>query len=71
MTDTTCRHCGRPGQIELQLTIKEGPAMTMLSCGGCEHRTWLVDGEEVSKARALAVVAGRDDFALVHKPRGG
>ena len=70
MTDTTCRHCGRPGQIELQLTIKEGPAMTMLSCGRCEHRTWRVDGEEVSKARALALVAGRDDFALVHKPRG-
>jgi hypothetical protein len=73
MTDATCRHCGRPGQIELQMTIKDGPATTtlaMLSCGRCENRTWLVDGEEVSKARALAVVAGRDDFALVYKPRG-
>ncbi|MDX6214704.1 MAG: hypothetical protein QOG99_288 [Frankiales bacterium] len=73
MTDVTCRRCGRPGQLELQMTIKEGPTttiLTMLSCGRCENRTWRVDGEEVSTARALAVVAGRDDFALVHKPRG-
>jgi hypothetical protein len=44
-----------------------GPQMTMMSCSRCENRTWFADGEPLSREQALAVVAGRDDFALHRK----
>jgi hypothetical protein len=68
MTDTSrCPRCGGTGQIELQMRNKDGPTMTMLSCGRCENRTWLVDGEPMSREQVLAVVSGRPDFQLPPK----
>jgi hypothetical protein len=68
MTDTSrCPRCGSAGQVELQMRNKGGPQLTMLSCGRCEHRTWLADGETLSKDQVLAVVSGRED--LTSPPR--
>ena len=57
-----CPRCGSVGQLELQMRNKDGPQMTMLSCPECENRTWLADGEPLSRDEALAVVSGRADF---------
>ena len=68
MTDTSrCPRCGSTGQVELQMRNKDGPSMTMLSCRKCENRTWLADGEPLSREAAIAVVAGRDDFTVSSK----
>lgn len=63
-----CPRCGSAGQIELQMRNKGGPLLTMLSCSQCENRTWLADGELLSREDALAVVSGREDFTPP-KPR--
>ena len=62
-----CPRCGSAGQVELQMRNKDGPQLTMLSCSQCENRTWLADGELLSREEALAVVSGRDD---VSPPKG-
>ena len=59
-----CPRCGSAGQVELQMRNRGGPQMTMLSCGRCENRTWLADGEPLSREEVLAVVAGREDVEL-------
>ena len=68
MSDTSrCPRCGSPGQVELQMRNKGGPQLTMLSCGRCENRTWLSDGEPLSPEEVLSVVSGREGFALSRK----
>lgn len=60
----TCNSCGRQRPIELEMTVKAGPVLTLLSCTTCEHRTWLVDGQAAGVGDVLAAAAGDEDFLL-------
>lgn len=64
-----CESCGRTGPVELQMTVNSGQELTLLSCSGCEARTWLVDGQPVSKEEALRVTSGNPDFVVVPSVR--
>lgn len=65
MADTsTCAHCGRPGPVELEMKVKSGQTLTMLSCSACETRSWLADGEPVEMADVLKITAGDPDFTV-------
>jgi hypothetical protein len=65
MADTSrCSRCGSAGQVELQMRNKGDTQLTMLSCGQCENRTWLADGEPLSQEQVLAVLSGREDLTL-------
>lgn len=65
MTPRTCTGCGRQHPVELQMTVKGGPELTLLSCGACEHRTWLIDGATADVEAVLSAAAGDKDFVLV------
>lgn len=60
----TCSACGKEGPVELQMTVKAGPELTLLSCSRCETRTWLVDGEPAGVEAVLAAAAGDPSFVL-------
>lgn len=65
----TCSSCGRQRPVELQMTVKAGPVITLLSCTACENRSWLVDGEPASVDVVLAAAAGDADFVLAPSRR--
>lgn len=65
----TCSGCGRERPVELQMTVKAGPVLTLVSCAACETRTWLVDGEVAGVDAVLAAAAGRADFVLAPSRR--
>lgn len=65
----TCTSCGRQRPVELQMSVKAGPAITMLSCTACESRTWLIDGVPSSVDAVLAAAAGDADFVLAPSKR--
>lgn len=67
----TCSSCGRERPVELQMTVKGGQVVTMLSCTACENRTWLVDGEVASMEAVLAATNGDADFVLAPSRRSG
>ncbi|MBK5306137.1 MAG: hypothetical protein JJD92_05565 [Frankiaceae bacterium] len=69
MTERRCPECGQPNPIELEMKVKGGQALTMLSCGRCEARSWLSDGEPVSKSDVLKLTAGDPDFTVVPSPK--
>jgi hypothetical protein len=54
------------------MTVKSGAVLTMLSCPRCETRSWLADGEPVSKDDVLRMTSGDADFVMTapaKKPR--
>lgn len=63
----TCPGCGRPGAVELQMKVKGGQELTMLSCNQCDARSWLADGSPLSRAEVLKLTSGDPDF--IHAPR--
>lgn len=65
----TCSSCGRPRPVELQISVKAGPVITMMSCSACENRSWLIDGEPASRDAVLAAAAGDADFVLAPSRR--
>jgi Zn-finger nucleic acid-binding protein len=71
----SCPSCGRSGPIELQMSVKTGQELTMLSCPSCETRSWLADGEPVPRDEVLRLTSGDPDFVVkppangVRKPR--
>lgn len=60
----SCSTCGRERPVQLQMTVRAGPVITLLSCSACEDRIWLIDGEPGSVAEVLAAIAGDDGFVL-------
>ena len=60
----SCASCGKPGPVELEMKVKSGQTLTMLSCSTCETRTWLADGEPVPVADILKITAGDPDFVV-------
>ena len=69
MATTTCRDCGRPGPVELQMTVKGGQELTMLSCTRCQARSLLSDGEPVSREEVLQLTSGNPDFVQLPTER--
>lgn len=67
-TPRTCSNCGRHA-VELQMTGRAGPVLTLLSCNACGNRGWLVDGDAAGVDAVLAAAAGDDDFVLVPSRR--
>lgn len=63
-TPRTCSSCGCQHPVELQMTVKAGPELTLLSCSACEHRGWLIDGRPASVEAVLSAAAGDKDFVL-------
>jgi hypothetical protein len=51
------------------MTVGAGTTLTMLSCSGCEARTWLADGEPVSTDEVLKITSGDPDFAVRPSPK--
>jgi hypothetical protein len=68
MAERTCATCGRPGPIELEMTVGGGQTLTLLSCSRCETRSWLADGEPVSMDDVLKITAGDPDFTVSPSP---
>jgi hypothetical protein len=64
-----CSSCGQQRYIEVRMTVKAGPVLTLLSCNACENRRWLLDGETASVNAVLAAAAGEEDFVLVPRRR--
>jgi hypothetical protein len=50
--------------VELEMKVKGGQVLTMLSCSQCETRTWLSDGAPVSVADVLKLTAGDPEFTV-------
>jgi hypothetical protein len=59
-----CEKCDRPNPVELAMKVKSGQTLTMLSCSGCEARSWLADGEPIAKEDMLKLTSGDPDFAM-------
>jgi DNA-directed RNA polymerase subunit RPC12/RpoP len=64
----TCVACGREGPVELQMTVKSGQVLTMVSCPKCESRSWYADGTPVSKEEVLKITANDPEFVVVPSP---
>jgi hypothetical protein len=60
-----CVICGRGRPVELQMTVKSGQVLTMVSCPGCETRSWYADGTPVTKGEVLKITANDPDFVVV------
>lgn len=60
----SCNSCGRQHPLELEMTVNSGSVLTLLSCNGCEHRTWLLNSETAGVGAVLAAAAGDDAFVL-------
>jgi hypothetical protein len=63
-----CHVCGRGRPIELQMTVKTGQVLAMLSCPKCESRTWYADGTPVTKDEVLRITANDPEFVVVPSP---
>jgi len=59
-----CANCSHTGLVELQMTVKSGHELTMLSCSRCEARTWLVDEQPVDRDEVLKITSGDPDFVV-------
>ena len=64
----TCLVCGRGRPIELQMKVKSGQTLAMLSCPKCESRTWTADGTPVTKEEVLRITANDPQFVVVPSP---
>lgn len=64
MRRTACLNCGREGPIELEMKVKGGQTLSMISCTSCECRTWFADGEQVTSQQALQLAAGDPSFVI-------
>lgn len=71
MTSTTrrCSTCGGQRLVELQMTVKAGPVLTMLRCSACESSSWLVDGVPTEVEGVLAAAARDPHFVLTPSRR--
>ena len=64
MPEQVCATCGQPRPLELQMTVKSGQVLTMVSCSRCETRTWFADGEPVSMDEVLKITSGNPDLVI-------
>lgn len=64
MPDQACPSCGRPGVVELEMKVKSGQLLTMLSCSGCETRSWFADGAPLPLKDVLKITAGDPSFEV-------
>jgi DNA-directed RNA polymerase subunit RPC12/RpoP len=60
-----CVNCGREGPIELQMTVKNGQILSMVSCTRCESRSWYADGMPVTTDEVLKITADNPEFVVV------
>jgi hypothetical protein len=68
MAERSCSQCGQRNPIELEMKVGGGQTLTMLSCGRCENRTWLADGQPISTSDVLKLTAGDPDFVVTPSP---
>ena len=64
MPEQVCATCGQPRPIELQMSVKSGQVLTMVSCSRCETRTWFADGEPISMDDVLKITSGNPQFVV-------
>jgi DNA-directed RNA polymerase subunit RPC12/RpoP len=60
-----CSRCGRARPIELEMKLKSGQTLRMISCTRCEPRSWTADGEHVGLDDVLRLTSGDPDFVKV------
>lgn len=68
MPERSCPQCGQKNPIELEMKVRGGQTLTMLSCSGCETRSWLADGQPVSTSDVLKLTNGDPDFTVTPSP---
>lgn len=64
-----CRGCGRSNPLELQMTVRSGQTLSLVSCPRCETRTWFADGEPISEDELYRLASGKSDFTLTPSKR--
>jgi hypothetical protein len=64
MPEQVCATCGQPRPLELQMQVKSGQVLTMVSCPRCETRTWCADGQQISMDDVLKITSGNPDFVV-------
>jgi len=64
MPEQVCATCGQPRPLELQMTVKSGQVLTMVSCSRCETRTWFADGQPISMDDVLKITSGNPEFVV-------
>jgi len=69
MPEQVCATCGQPRPLELQMTVKSGQVLTMVSCQRCESRTWFADGEAISMDDVLKITSGNPEFVVTPSAR--
>lgn len=57
-----CSRCGRARPIELEMKLKSGQTLRMISCTRCETRSWTADGEPMELDDVLRLTSGDPDF---------
>lgn len=58
-----CANCDRPAPVELEMKVS-GQTLTMVSCSGCETRTWLSGGKPVPMEDVLKITSGDPEFVI-------
>lgn len=60
----SCGGCGRAGPLQLQMTVRTGETLSLVSCPRCETRTWFADDDPISRDDLYRLASGKDDFTL-------